>query len=141
MRVVCPTCNAAYDVPAPVVAAGRTLRCTACGSQFPAGQALPPELPPDLPPSATPPPAGLVPAPPLVAAPQVDEAARLLPAQGEPPAAARAGASPAVLAGWALSLVVLSAGAAAAVAWRQQIMVAWPPSTRAYAALGYHAER
>jgi hypothetical protein len=37
---------------------------------------------------------------------------------------------------WVASLVVLAALAGSAVVWRADVMHAWPPSTRAYAALG-----
>lgn len=41
-----------------------------------------------------------------------------------------------VLAGWVLSLAVIAGLAWSAYAWRAQIMHAWPPSERVYAALG-----
>ncbi len=37
---------------------------------------------------------------------------------------------------WIISLALVGAAAAAAVAYRGPIMQAWPPSQRAYAALG-----
>jgi predicted Zn finger-like uncharacterized protein len=34
MRIVCPSCQSAYDVPPAVVAARRTLRCARCNADF-----------------------------------------------------------------------------------------------------------
>ncbi len=149
MRIVCPNCDAAYEVPAPVMAARRTLRCARCGTQFATGTADPPPPPG--------PAAGAEPAP---AAPRVDDApaplradAPAAPRTTEAPAtlradaprlgpgAGQAGRAPrvrvAVLAGWVLSLALIVAGLAAALSWRQGIVRAWPASTRIYTALGY----
>ena len=38
--------------------------------------------------------------------------------------------------GWLLTIVLLVALAVAAVGWRTEVMAAWPPSERVYAALG-----
>jgi hypothetical protein len=39
---------------------------------------------------------------------------------------------------WAGSVALLLLAAGAAYAWRGDIVTAWPPSTRAYAAFGLH---
>jgi hypothetical protein len=41
---------------------------------------------------------------------------------------------------WAATVVVLVAAAAAACMWRSDIIAAWPPSARAYAAFGLHLQ-
>ncbi len=134
MRIVCPACRAAYEVPAPVVDAGRTLRCTRCEAQFSASAAQESRAPAE---QVGPPATSASAAPSDSAGFHAEEAARP-PTSGEPPSAKAPSRLPAaVLACWVLSLVVLAGGAAAALAWRQQVMVAWPPSARAYAALGY----
>ena len=124
MRIVCPSCRAAYDVPEAVVAARRTLRCSQCSIDFPAGaqgQAFQPAEAPVRP--AAP-----------AEAPRVEDAGRftipLVPGPPRPHAAL-------VPAAWLLSLLLLGAGFWAAMAWRVSVMHAWPASTRLYAALGY----
>jgi hypothetical protein len=41
---------------------------------------------------------------------------------------------------WAGSIVLLLLLCAVAFAWRSQIVAAWPPSARAYAAFGLHPQ-
>lgn len=53
-------------------------------------------------------------------------------APAHPPMAADAG----VRFGWAGSALLLALGAWSVIAWRQDVMHAWPPSGRLYAALG-----
>ncbi len=47
---------------------------------------------------------------------------------------------PALIAGWAASILFLAALVWAAVAWRGDVMRAWPPSERLYSALGLPAD-
>jgi hypothetical protein len=47
----------------------------------------------------------------------------------------------ALIAAWAVSIALVVGMAWAAVAWRGEVMHAWPPSERIYAALGLTAER
>ncbi len=134
MRIVCPSCDAAYDVPTQVVAAGRTLRCVRCGAEFVAGERALETAPP-----------AAVAAPPRTATPGVATLvatepggsvdARPAPRTGEHAVLRRRRA--AVLAGWAVSAMVLGAGAWAGIAWRGAVTQAWPASGRLYAALGY----
>ncbi len=119
MRIVCPSCNAAYDVPDSVVAARRMLRCSRCNTDFAAHAADGPPAPAPAPPAAE---------------LRIGEAERFAVPSDDGPAA---GPARLVLAAWALSLVVIAVAAWAAIAWRAPIMRAWPPSTRVYAALGY----
>ena len=119
MRIVCPSCHAAYDVPDQVVARRRKLRCARCAADFtgagsePAVQPRPapvqtPEAPRVL--AAEPPPAAIM-----------DTAKQ--PAPDKPPAASQPG--PAWWQGWS------------AATWRAPITRAWPASARVYAALRY----
>ena len=54
------------------------------------------------------------------------------------PAGARGGT---VAAAWLLSLALLGGAAFAAWHWRAEVMAAWPPSIRLYAALGLPGSR
>lgn len=58
------------------------------------------------------------------------------PTAAQPPRSGRPTQSQLLLAAWVLSIAVLLLAGWAAVAWRDGIMRAWPPSERAYAALG-----
>ena len=141
MRITCPTCGAAYDVPAERLAGGRTVRCARCGSGWvpPVDDALPepPLLAPPQAPEPPPVPEVLpgtpVPEPPETVVPNPSDP------ESEPPLTAAAGrlrqGLPIFLA-WAASLVLLGAFVWAMIAWRTGVMRAWPPSERLYAALG-----
>ena len=48
---------------------------------------------------------------------------------------------PALIAGWAVSIAAVAGLLWAAVAWRSDVMRAWPPSERLYMALGLPGER
>ncbi len=120
-----------------LAAGARTLRCARCGTAFRA------ESPAPLPPPAAPPAAP-------TAAPAWREAAeevpRPVPARGPrrhapidpplPPTQPEAPGRGAALAAWIASLLLLAGAAWAAHAWRAEIVAAWPPAARLYAALG-----
>lgn len=164
MRIVCPSCQATYEVPEATLARGpRMVRCARCGSEWTPQPLTPPPAPPPAPlsePRAPAPPmakpAAPLPEPEMEAAPEPN--VRQLPAAGRaeprlssyrprgeagdederlPPQDYESFRSnrPALI-GWALSLLLLVALAWAAVTWRAQVMAAWPPSQRVYAALG-----
>jgi predicted Zn finger-like uncharacterized protein len=135
MRVVCPGCDAVYEVPNAVLSGPpRMLRCARCGREWvpeppvpavaaeaPEAAAPPPypepvpfDEPPELPPERSP----------LLAA--------SAPLVGRP---ARRPARAAAI-GWAATLVFLVAVLSAAYLWRNAIQTAWPPIQRAYASLG-----
>lgn len=148
MRLACPACQAIYEVPEALVRPGVALRCARCAN--------------DWVPVAAPPPQAALPAPPEVpqlaapdapsetfedvpAAPQRPAPApfpRLRATRPEPPDIDVITPDPdppsrtPVLVGWALSVAILAGAGWAAVEWRQTVMEAWPPSARAYAALG-----
>ena len=138
MRITCPTCDAAYEVPDKMMgAAPRRLRCAKCHEEWLADPSPPiMEAPASPAPSSEPQPpvpvmADDMPPPPRQADVHVETLARL-PATAAPPVAS----SRVALAAWGLSLVVLAVLGAAAFQWRDPIMQAWPPSQRAYAVFG-----
>ena len=157
MRVACPECSAAYELPLAVAARlgeGRPLRCARCGhtwtpapaSPAPAASPARPEASPRPEPSPPDGPAwptllaGIpapAPAPAQAPAPAGRRAALLarlprLPVSGFP-----ANRQAAILAAaWAASLLLLAGGALAAWHWRVDLVEAWPPAARAFMALG-----
>jgi predicted Zn finger-like uncharacterized protein len=128
MRIICPACETAYDVPEAALAPGRILRCARCRSEW---VPVPAEDAPQQSIEET------IPAPPT-AAPPPKAMETLFGRMPDPVAAARpAGPRVSVIAGWLLSFLLLGALGYASVRWRQPIEQAWPPSSRAYAYLGY----
>ena len=128
MRIVCPACIAAYEIPADRLVPGRVVRCARCGTDW---TPVPPEPDPSPVPETVPEPPSPPPSPPPDLAPE------------SAPFDARAGSQPqarrrfsALGLAWALSITILLACAWAAYAGRNGIMQAWPPSARAYATLG-----
>lgn len=128
MRIVCPSCDAIYDVPLDRLAPGRGVRCAKCGTVW---QPVPtPDPDPPL----------LQPEPPALAAAPLPELEfpQTTPPPPEPPhpTPAPRRSPPALLAAWLVSVAILFAAGSASIAYRTPIMHAWPPSIRAYAALG-----
>jgi predicted Zn finger-like uncharacterized protein len=166
MRVACPSCTAEYEVPDAMLAAGpRRLRCARCGHQFQAALPLPaaapatepvpvpPILPTPVPPPAPPPPdlPAAPPAGPPVEAPPppIADTDRPPPTRGlrrhspidAPPeingtrdTPRRSG--PVLALAWLLSLATLAVAGWALVHYQTEIVEAWPPAARLYAALG-----
>ena len=122
MQIVCPACDAHYEVPDERLAPGKRVKCARCGEGWtpiaPAPAAKPEPAVArtifDAEPT-TQPPAGFFAATPLTT----------------PQARPRAGAG-LVWAGWAATLVILIACVFAAHQFRPQIEHAWPPSARLY---------
>ncbi len=156
MRIECPGCEAAYEVPQAQIRPGRSVRCARCGLQWRPGGEQPPEPEPadfdleaaaesaapvadaaseEAPPGS---PLGSELAPPgsglglrRPAAPGLAAAAAARAAERRPtPELAAWGA------GWAISLIVLAGLLLSAAHWRQAVMRDWPPSIRLYVALG-----
>jgi predicted Zn finger-like uncharacterized protein len=130
MRITCPSCTATYEVPDALLDQGaRKVRCARCAFEWQ--------------------PEPLAPAPPpLEPAPRLRPAERPLRTDPLPPlpppermpssARARSGSASmlASLAALAISVVVLISLGWAVYAWRAEVMHAWPPSQRLFAALG-----
>ena len=129
MRLVCPSFSVSYEVPDSLVPAGRAVRCARCAGEWTpvvaevAGAA----------PAAEPEPAPVA-REPEVRQPQPFTAMERLAAH---PAVSRPDRL--LQAAWALSVVVLVAAVGAGYVWRGEIMHAWPPSARMYAAFGMGA--
>jgi predicted Zn finger-like uncharacterized protein len=143
MRIVCPNCDTAYDVPESVVTPGRQMRCAQCRSEWlPGGPAEPVvELPPPPPPIApeAEPDHVAAPEPPVMLAPPAPPAQPELVIHAPFPAIIRVEEPPrrAIMVAWVASLLALVALIWMAIAFRAPVMRHWPASARAYAALGY----
>ncbi len=144
MRIECPHCAAVYDVPEERLQGRKAVRCARCGTEFIPAQevATPEELrwPEPVIETAAPEedlseelveaePQRRTPLP-RHEIPSISAMQRLAQSASPPPR------STAPVIAWAASLVFLALLIWAAVNWRAEIMQAWPPSTRAYAALG-----
>jgi predicted Zn finger-like uncharacterized protein len=132
MRVACPACGTEYE--APDQAAGRKLRCAACGHVFRAGGRAPeplPSAPESLPAHAA------AEAPPSASRPEEEPPTAPDPTQAlaaAPVSAAPLSAAPRIA--WGASLALLVVGGIALHAFRAEIAEAWPPMLRLYRALG-----
>jgi len=156
MRIVCPACSAAYEVPEPLLDTKRPVRCARCGHEWR------PWRPPDLSPeAATSPvlepwtpiepdfratvlefPAETVPgtAPAYETRPVRRESFRdeflaPNPAVRLSPEASR-GNGLAIRLAWAATVLLIALLAWGGYAWRGDVMRLWPASERLYAALG-----
>lgn len=149
MRIVCPSCQATYEVPEKLLGdAPRKVRCARCGDAWvptpaPSPPAAPPQPsaavaspPPPDPPEPEPEPE-LPPPPPVLAEPPPSVVPRPELKLASPPAP-RPGKGLVLLAAlaWTASLALLVGGGWAAVAWRTEIMALWAPSRRVFALLG-----
>lgn len=143
MRIECPACGAAYDVPEhlltrPDGTPARPVRCLRCAHQWqPAAPA--PETPSASAPSPT---EAAADAGPTVPHP-VLPARHAAPVQLQPgPAPLRTvrqeGSPAAPLLAWAASLALLAVVLALLVRQRESVMAAWPPATHLFQALGLY---
>ncbi len=148
MRIVCPSCQAAYEVPEKLLAgAPRKVRCARCGNHWIPDPATSPAV---VAPPIVEPPAEIHAAAPPEMAEQQPGPGPTLP-QALPPVVPRAGEKLApepsdIQAGhgttrlvglaWAASVALLAGAGWVAVAFRDDIMALWAPSRRLYALLG-----
>jgi hypothetical protein len=120
MRIVCPSCDVAYEVPQTVLERRLLLRCARCAHDFR----------PDWHDPA-----------PVIADDFVPVEDAVPEAGGHAAAETFAGVSREerlrVLAAWGASLVVIIIGIWLGIAFRHSVMNAWPPSARLYSALGW----
>ena len=145
MRIACPSCSATYEVPDSLVTVGRVVRCARCGGDWTPVEGTPVQDV-DPPPRAAAPPAPAAESVAAVVESQAAEETAEPPTMAEPPqpsAMDKLAAHPAgpqsrlrLRLAWAASLLLIVLAAWSAYAWRSQIVDAWPPSARMYAAFG-----
>jgi predicted Zn finger-like uncharacterized protein len=155
MRIVCPSCSAAYDVPDSLVTAGRVVRCARCNSEWapvkvfgtppeefaasPADEAASTSVPPEEAAPEPPPADPALPVPEssatrIAATPRQSAMDRLVAQSAWPQSSTH------LRLAWVASFVLLVLAVGAAYTWRAQVIAAWPPSANAYAALGLHPQ-
>lgn len=155
MRVVCPACEAIYEVPESRLVGGRQrMRCARCQHEWdfeppsaePANVVPQEAKPPMDVPAVEPVVAPAAPAPSDSPAPEASTSEEKTPPTlvaeprrarpdadtAEPPRLKRS-----VLLAWVLSVLVILGVAGAAVQYRDPLMRAWPPSERVFVWLGY----
>ena len=158
MRIICPACAAAYEVPDRLIGTGRSLRCRSCGYAW----RVEPDTPPPPPAEAAPPPAESEPAPAALPPPPPP------PPLPNPPPDPQPSATPPNLPGprrapqlidpplprpeelprpgglalrlaWAASLLAVLGMVVALWLFRAEIVQAWPPAARLYLLFGMTA--
>jgi predicted Zn finger-like uncharacterized protein len=144
MRIVCPACSAAYEVPDSLLTAGRNVRCARCGNEWMPVQAATVERESELAPMEAPPSDFSEPV--AITAPQapVGDATPIAEPSPRPSSAmdrlaVQSAPPPSRLQlrlAWFASLVLIALFCIAAYAWRADIVEVWPPSARMYAAFG-----
>ena len=137
MRIVCPYCSTAYDVPDGLLNGRKAVRCARCAQEWqPAASAFAPPTqkhglaPPEI---AAPPRPVIVenrPAERWTMAGGALAIDRLMAPPAPPPT------SLALRLAWLGSIILVLLLLCAGYVWRADVMAAWPPSARLYAALG-----
>ena len=121
MRIVCPKCDAEYQVQDRLLRPGRPTRCMRCGDQWvPLALENAPELPPPSPPSV---PMFIVPAGPTA-----------MDRLSHPPVKPRGRLG--LWLAWIVTVLILIGLAAGLYVERTRVMTAWPPSQRLYTLFG-----
>jgi len=145
MRIVCPACQAAYEVPVTLLAPGQAVRCARCAREWvpepasglaapsPAYEPPPPQVSPSA--AAPEPVASAVPAAEADILPARPRTARR-PVPVPPPPR-----NTAVRFAWAATVLLIAVLLWGGYTQREAIMQAWPPSVRVYDALGLSAPR
>jgi predicted Zn finger-like uncharacterized protein len=137
MRIVCPSCSAAYDVADSLLTPGRTVRCTRCGEEWVALKVEAPPVQIEAPLVNEPKPVQFSPKAPEQQEPEsrgltaMDRLAQPLPLRSSGGAALRIA--------WLAIVVVILGLLWGAYAWRADVMADWPPSARLYSLLGLAA--
>jgi predicted Zn finger-like uncharacterized protein len=134
MRIVCPSCSAAYDVPEGMLIGRKAVRCARCTKEWQPGEA-PAEATVAAPVAAVPalrPAVAERPLPPRRSADLGPTAIDRLMATPQPKP--RSGVALGLA--WLVSILLVAALLAAAYVERATVMAVWPPSVRLYAALG-----
>jgi predicted Zn finger-like uncharacterized protein len=121
MRIDCPNCAAAYEVPASRITGHKLVRCARCGEKWVAVQESedlppPPHVSPTEQPEQSVQPIDF--SPPLTA---MDRLAASAPAPRR---------SVGLVAAWVATFVILIAMVTASVVWKEQVVRTWPPGAR-----------
>ncbi|NMJ40930.1 hypothetical protein GWK16_06745 [Roseomonas sp. JC162] len=125
MRIACPSCAATYEVPEHLLAGGpRKLRCSRCRTEFGLPDRGAPEPPAPVAERAQPVPPATPPAAPAVPEP--------IPVSGDDAADPPEG----LVRAWILSVAAVVVAGLALVAFRADVVAAWPPAARLFTALG-----
>jgi predicted Zn finger-like uncharacterized protein len=130
MRIACPSCAIAYEVPDPLLKPGRAVRCASCGSKWSPSPVEAVET--GLRPVVLLPDRDLMKEPAAPSPPRDTMTAMDMLAAGE----RRKGSSPLLAAAWLVSAVVLVGTLLTGVVLRQSVTAAWPASERLYDSLG-----
>jgi predicted Zn finger-like uncharacterized protein len=120
MLIACPACDATYQVPDHLVAAGRQMRCAKCGHDW--------HFVPEVPPSA------VRKAEPVEPAPVSPPAER--PVVSAPPQPPVQPGHLGLLLAWLASVLAVAGGVAALFLLRVPLAEAWPPLERLYGWVG-----
>ncbi len=123
MRVLCPACDAQYDVPDRLIGTGRRLRCARCDHDW--AVRPPPAVVPEAVPAEAP---AVAPAP-------LGVAAEARPAPARRPSRAAVGGLGLWLA-WLASVGAVLLALAGLWLFRAELSGAWPPIQRLYGLLG-----
>jgi len=133
MLILCPSCEATYEVPDARMRPGRKVRCAQCGADWVPVADLADDA------------AGMADA--VDAGPHQDAAPEAPPAAPVITAMDRLAAGPTVRRGgtalrvaWVVTMLLIVAGIGAGYAWRQDVARHWPPSLRLYGVLGLAEE-
>lgn len=135
MRLTCPACAAAYNVPDAMIGEGRQMRCARCGHQWfatPSQGIIEPSEAPAAPPPAEPEPATtavLAPVPPPEPEPEPE-------APAEPELTSPAPRSIGLWLAWAASLALVVGAAGALWQFQAAVTAVWPPFGRLAAWFG-----
>ncbi|WP_135467646.1 zinc-ribbon domain-containing protein [Crenalkalicoccus roseus] len=124
MRITCPACAAAYEVPDRLVGPGRRLRCARCGHEWAARPEAPRPPAPAEPPQAPAPDRPRPPPHPL---------ARRAPQPIEPPLPPLGDAPPrdrTLVVAWVTTVLVVLGAVVAILLFRAEIVTLWPPAGR-----------
>ena len=140
MRIVCPSCEAEYDVPDTMLGRARTVRCAKCAREW-APFAAPPPAPPmesfaEMM-AAEPEPEARAPAAPPAAGTLADQAPPIVvPKRMREPKVPGGPPGVGLVIGWLITGAIVLAGMGALVLKRPEVVAFWPPARRLYILLG-----
>ncbi|MFC7477192.1 zinc-ribbon domain-containing protein [Dankookia sp. GCM10030260] len=142
MRIICPACAAAYEVPDRLLGTGRSLRCRSCGHAW---RVAPPAAgaPIEAAEAGRPPAAAAVPLPPLPEPPPtapLRRAPQIIDPPLPRPSDLPLSGGIALRLAWGASLLAVAGMGLALWLFRAEIVEAWPPAARLYLMFGATAQ-